>query len=241
MVDDPVPPQEAALPDISTDGSGGDAPLKWRGNSRAYLIQRLKEAGRHDLVDAIEARRISARAAAQGLGWLREYQPRSAGDPRIQRRLFERTAVFGGAGPSRISILFELWLGPNDAGSVFKSRQELIDAWKQYGPEAMARWGSNGRRPQAWWEFSAPPGLERAYATERSTLYDAGLLGIDEAARLEAEWRKEFDRAQTCFRTDAERRRFYREIDLPDSLRKQWEAERRRRARKDPPAGGAGI
>jgi hypothetical protein len=47
----------------------------------------------------------------------------------------------------------------------------------------------------AWWSYEAPipwPGYER----ERSTLYAAGLLGEDEKAELEAEWRREFDRAQ---------------------------------------------
>src|SRR5262245_15410543 len=244
MSDDPAPVQSGDRPGSSTAGSD-DNPQKWRGSSRAYLLRRLREAGHHDLVEAVESRRLSARAAAVGLGWITEREPASPAaleDGRAKRRQFAMTEVFGGTAPDRSAILMELWLGPNsNEGSLFRNREELRAAWKQFGPEVMSEWGSNGRRPAAWYEFEAPPDLHDDYDRERSQLYDRGLLGIDEAARVEADWRAEFDRAQTRFRTDAERRRFYREIDLPDSLRKQWEAERRRRARKDPPAGGAGI
>jgi len=137
-----------------------------------------------------------------------------------------------GGQPSRIAILEELWLGPHpDSGSVFRSREELVAAWEKYGPEAMAMWGRGGRRPCGWYEFAAPPGLTRTYATERSTLYERGLLGIDEAVQLEIEWRQGFDQAQK-FSTDAEREQHYREIDLPPSLRRRWSAVRRRRARQ---------
>src|SRR5262245_34569513 len=56
---------------------------------------------------------------------------------------------------SRIAILGELWLGPNPTGSIFNSREELLAAWKQYGPEAMAMWARGGRRPAGWYEFEA--------------------------------------------------------------------------------------
>jgi len=242
MADDPVPVQTGDHPEVPTDGAGEDTPRKWRGSSRRYLLERLKEAGRDDLIEAVESRRISARAAAVGMGWLREYEPASPDNSRTRRRQFEITNVFGGTRPSHVAVLQELWLGPNsNEGSLFRSREELREAWERNRGEVMAEWGCNGRRPAAWYEFEAPSDLHDDYDRERSQLYERGLLGIDEAARVEADWRADFDRAQTCFRTDAERRRFYREIDLPDSLRKQWEAERRRRARKDPPAGGAGI
>ena len=142
--------------------------------------------------------------------------------------------------PSRLAILGELWLGPNpEMGSCFRDRAELVAAWEKYGPEAMAMWGRGGRRPQGWWEFEAPPDLHRTYATERSTLYERGLLGIDEAVQLEAEWRRGFDEAQK-FSTDAEREQHYREIDLPASLRRRWSAAaRRRRARAQGAASGA--
>ena len=254
MSDDPAPTQTGDRPGDRTDGAGEGAPRKWRGSSRAYLLQRLKEAGRDDLIEAVESRRISDRAAAVGMGWLREYEPVSPDNSRTRRRQFEMTEVFGGTRPSHVAVLQELWLGPNsNEGSLFRSREELHAAWLEHRDEVMAEWGSNGRRPAAWYEFEAPPDLHDDYDRERSQLYERGLLGIDEAARVQAEWRQEFDRAQTRFRTDAERRRYYCEIDLPDSLRKEWEAERRRRrktvrARKDPPAqdaepaaGDAGI
>jgi hypothetical protein len=135
--------------------------------------------------------------------------------------------------PSRFAILGELWLGPNpEMGSCFRDRAELVAAWEKYGPEAMARWGHGGRRPQGWWEFEAPPDLHRVYATERSTLYERGLLGIDEAAQLEREWRQGFDQAQKL--SDAEREQHYREIDLPASLRRRWSAAERRRRGASP-------
>jgi hypothetical protein len=228
MSDDPVSAPGSMPLNTSTNGGGGN---EWRGNSRKYLLRRLKEAGRQDLVDAVEARRISARSAAIGLGWLTE-EPRASKDPRIQRRLFARTQAFGGPQPSRLLVLEELWLGPHpDTGSIFRSREELVAAWKEHGPECMAKWGVGGRRPCGWYELEGPPDLHRVYATERSTLYERGLLGIDEAAQLEHEWRQGFDEAQ-ALSTDAEREQHYREIDLPKSLRKRWEkAERRRRER----------
>jgi hypothetical protein len=237
----PDEPPTDPHPDVATDA---DRARNWRGTSRAYLLRRLREAGRQDLVDAVEARRISARAAAIGLGWLQETK-RPAPD---KRRSFARTQVFGGAGPSRLSILEELWLGPNPfSGSVFHSREELAAAWQQYRGEVMALWGSNGRRPAGWYEFEASPDLHHIYAHERSILYERGLLELDEARRLEFEWRREFDQAQTRFRTDAQRRRHYEECDLPDSLRTAWEAERRRRVKPgkadspvEPPPAAAG-
>jgi hypothetical protein len=45
-----------------------------RGSNREYLIRKLREAGRNDLVAAIEAKKISAFACAEALGW-RKRQP----------------------------------------------------------------------------------------------------------------------------------------------------------------------
>ena len=82
---------------------------------------------------------------------------------------------------------------------------------------------SPGRRPLAWWQYDAPvtvkwPGYER----ERSTLWQAGLLlGDDERAALEAEWRRELDFAQ---RLPAGERRaaHYAWADIPEGLLRRW-------------------
>src|SRR6516165_8579909 len=130
MADDPVPVQTGDHPEVSTDGAGEDTPRKWRGSSRRYLLERLKEAGRDDLVEAVEARRISVRSAAVGMGWLREYEPVSPDNSRTRRRQFEMTEVFGGTRPYHVAVLQELWLGPNsNEGSLFRSREELHAAW----------------------------------------------------------------------------------------------------------------
>src|SRR5262249_8484029 len=127
MPDDPNSVSKVIRSGGSTDADDSENPRKYRGNSRAYLIQRLREAGHHDLIDKIERRQISARAAAVGLGWVTEVPP-STVNSRTHRRLFARTQAFGGPQPSRIAILGELWLGPNPTGSIFNSREELIAA-----------------------------------------------------------------------------------------------------------------
>jgi hypothetical protein len=82
----------------------------------------------------------------------------------------------------------ELWLGPHpDRGSIFNSREELQEAWEKHRDEVMARWGSHCRRPQGWWEFSAPDGLERPdnYDDEPRFLFEHGLLTEAERAQFE--------------------------------------------------------
>jgi hypothetical protein len=122
------------------------------------------------------------------------------------------------------------------------SEEERRAAWIRDRDRLIGTLSSGlGRRLQAWWRYEAPipwPGLDR----ERSTLYQAGLLGDDEKAELEAEWRRQFDRAQApdfwlCLGPNeilegaAARRAHYREADLPRELVKRWTAERKRQAR----------
>src|SRR5262245_40120793 len=90
----------------------------------------------------------------------------------------------------------ELWLGPNpSAGSLFNSREELVQAWTEHRDEIMAQWGSHGRRPMAWWEFDAGALKHPGYDRERSTLWRAGHLTADEKAALEREWKAAFAEA----------------------------------------------
>ena len=70
-------------------------------------------------------------------------------------------------------------------------------AWFQHRERLMAMWGTNGRRPMAWWLFEAGEDLDYpGYDREQSTLYEAGLLSETERAALLARWRHEFDRAR---------------------------------------------
>jgi hypothetical protein len=105
--------------------------------------------------------------------------------------------------------------------------------------------GQSGRRPLAWWEFEAPipyPG----YDDEEAALYEAGLLGEQEAAMQVQQWRIAFDRAQapgfafclghrkpsdmfaSWLEGAAAKRAHYRWAGIPRSLLKKWIAERRR-------------
>jgi hypothetical protein len=144
----------------------------------------------------------------------------------------------------------DLWLGPGPPQApAFASEEARQAAWLCYRDNLLSTFSSAGRRPQAWWQYDAPipyPGYER----ERSTLYQAELLGDDERVELEVEWRRAFDWAQRpdfslCLgqQVDADdelaahwlegtaaRRAYYRDVDIPRALVRKWTAERKRAA-----------
>jgi hypothetical protein len=123
------------------------------------------------------------------------------------------------------SELQELWLGPCN-GSVFDSPEQLRDAWARGRDVAMRLWGSHGRRPQAWWCFDTEleyPGYDR----ERSFLYAAGALTVEERDGLEREWKAAFDAARGM--GARERREHLVHNDVPNELIEKWTAARRRR------------
>src|SRR5262249_16370753 len=89
----------------------------------------------------------------------------------------------------------ELWLGPSHHGPTFQNEEERRASWFRHRDRLMAMFGQSGRRPLAWWEFEAPipyPG----YDDEEAALYEAGLLGEQEAVMQVQQWRIAFDRAQ---------------------------------------------
>jgi hypothetical protein len=117
-----------------------------------------------------------------------------------------------------------LWMGEGPLGNPqpFASPAARKDAWERHKHRLIGTLpGSAGRRPMAWWQYDAAirwPG----YDAERSTLWRAGLLlGDDERAALEAEWRREFDVAK---RLPAGERRaqHYAWADIPEELVRRW-------------------
>jgi hypothetical protein len=132
----------------------------------------------------------------------------------------------------------ELWLGVNrNLGSYFRDAEHARAAWLQHRARLLELFGNRGRRPLAWWAFEAPlehPGCDR----ERSTLYEAGLLGEEERTELLTYWREQFDRAHgpdffVCMGPGkildgaAARCAHFEWADIPRALVEAWGAERR--------------
>ena len=65
----------------------------------------------------------------------------------------------------------------------FESEDEARAAWERHRASMLRMFGQDGRRPIAWWAFDRPEGLAFDRDTERSTLYEAGLLDPDERER----------------------------------------------------------
>jgi hypothetical protein len=145
--------------------------------------------------------------------------------------------------PDALSAIaeMELWLGPSHRlGSAFSSREAAAAAWAVHGERLFQRWGSAGRRPQAWWAFAAPfpyPGFD----VERSTLYENRLLTEEEARELEGYWREEFERTYRpefffcagpgeIYRGEVARRKHFEWADVPAVLVERWTEERQQLA-----------
>ena len=133
-----------------------------------------------------------------------------------------------------------LLYGPDPRWDAFSSEEEYRDAWERNRDRILAAY-RHGRRPMAWWTFEAPikfPGYER----QQSALFEAGLLGEEEAATLVSEWREQFERAHDphFFHCDGPGRilegaparlAHYRWMGAPKSLLARWVKERRRRSK----------
>ena len=132
------------------------------------------------------------------------------------------------------SELQELWLGPCNGASVFDTQDELRAAWDRGRAVVMRLWATNGRRPQAWWFLgdAASLGLQwPGYHRQQSYLFEHNALDEEECAKLLIGWRRDFEDA--CLLEDAVARRKHLDwADVPHSLRRQWQAERRRRERR---------
>jgi hypothetical protein len=83
------------------------------------------------------------------------------------------------------------WGVSHRLGSTFNNDEEAREAWILNRDRIMNLFAFGGRRPMGWWRHESPlpwPGFSR----ERSTLWEAGLLGAAERRALEADWREEF-------------------------------------------------
>jgi hypothetical protein len=202
------------------------------------------------LAAAVQAGRLSALTAAVELGWVERapvtgISPNKAKRRELALHALRREGLFGTAPVDFSDLgygeLQELSIGPGQMGSCFRDRQELEKAWVAAREELLGR-SQPGRRPQAWWQFDAPDGLEYpGHDLERSTLWRLGLLSEAERATLEAEWKAEFDVAHAPdfaiakawpegLVTGARARREHMDwADVPQELRERWRAERRQR------------
>jgi hypothetical protein len=131
--------------------------------------------------------------------------------------------------------------GPDPRWPAFRSENEYRDAWLR-NREKMLAGARHGRRPMAWWRFEAGDLRYPGDETERSMLYQAGLLGEEELRELVAWWRQAFEKAQApdfwlclgpgrALKGVPARRAHYRWADIPRELLLQWTREHRRRGR----------
>jgi hypothetical protein len=221
-------------------------------NSRAHILARLKREGRTNWIRAIESGAISCYAAACELGWKqRRSLQRDGVRGKKRQMILNRLGLRADGMPSPDALSataeMELWLAPSPRlGSAFSSREAAAAAWAVHGERLFQRWGSAGRRPQAWWAFAAPfpyPGFD----VERSTLYENGLLTEEEARELEGYWREEFERTYRpefffcagpgeIYRGEAARRKHFEWADVPAVLVERWTEERQQAMKLAPEA-----
>jgi hypothetical protein len=218
-------------PDVVA-GAAKRRPLRPQGNSRACILRRLRRdypALHQQVLDG----QISPHRAAIQAGF------RRAPGKRLKRRPFDEFELSA-------TQMQELWLGAGHQGSAFSSEDERHAAWIRHRDRLMQHWGCHGRRPLAWWCFEAPADLDYNYASEQSTLYEAGLLTASEAAELMARWKHEFDRAcapgfsvclgpQRFLTGEDARRAHFAWADIPATLIEAWTIERQRQSKKEKP------
>jgi hypothetical protein len=138
----------------------------------------------------------------------------------------------------------ELWLGPGNSGSVFRSDEHRREVWFRFREKLMQLWGKNGKRPYGWWRYegsewglpSRHPGVH-----ERSILYEfSDALSAQERVELEQFWRREFDRSfdehffycagpDKIYSGDDARWQHWLFVDLPPPLLDKLMVERQRR------------
>ena len=156
------------------------------GNSKRHLLRKLKSADRGDLVGAVERGEVTAYQAAVEAGIRKRARPLEVDTSAARRREFRRH-------PDRVRCDAEMWYGPGHHASAFAS----VERARRYWIENRARFDPRGRRQETVGMVGLR-GRRRRHPgrdLERSTLFEAGLLGAEEEAELLTDWRREFDRA----------------------------------------------
>jgi hypothetical protein len=149
-------------------------PRRPQGNSREVILRRLR-AHHPELHALVLSGEISPFAAAVAA----KFRKRPGRQPKRP------------VAPLELELSadeqLELWLGPDERrGSLFSTAQELREAWARHKDRLMEWWGSNCRRPAAWWEFEAPDGLEfPGLDHESRVLYEHNLLSPQERIEFE--------------------------------------------------------
>jgi hypothetical protein len=161
--------------------------------------------------------------------------------PRGNRRTRQPLAALDIDGELSSDQALEMWMGPSECGSAFRSDQDRQRLWQLHGRDFVGRMpGGLGRRPYGYWRHEAAipfPGRDR----ERAALWALGVLDPDERAALEREWKAEFDRSilpgfrftlgpGRILRGAAARRACYRDADIPPKLLREWKEAHRRAA-----------
>jgi hypothetical protein len=192
------------------------------GNSRAYLLGRLKLAGRSDLLAAVVDGRMTAFEAATEAGLRKLPQPRATDTALAKRKAFRRH-------PGQASKDMEMWLGVGHDGSVFATEAEAECYWREHRARLWPLLCVNGRRPRAWWHWEAK--LICDYDDETALLYDLGELSETEERHFVPIWRRAYDRIAGLQGYTATRAGLDEAI-LPRNLLRQWNGERRRARRQ---------
>ena len=205
------------------------------GNSKRHLLRKLKKAQREDLVGAVRRGEATAYQAAVEAGIRKRARPLEVDTSAARRRDFRRH-------PDRVRCDAEMWYGPGHA-SAFETVERARRYWIDNRARLMPMLAVEGRRPWGWWAFEAGAPRYPGRDIERSTLFEAGLLGAEEAAELLAFWREEFDRAHgpdffhcgsgKILRGEAARHAHFKWADIPPALVEEWSAEHVARASLD--------
>jgi hypothetical protein len=205
------------------------------GNSMRHLLRKLKSAQREDLVGAVERGEATAYQAAVEAGIRKRARPLEVDTSAARRRDFRRH-------PDRVRCDAEMWYGPGSA-SAFETVERARRYWIENRARLMPILAVDGRRPWGWWAFEAGAPRYPGRDLERSTLFEAGLLGAEEEAELLTDWRREFDRANgtdffCCIggknlRGATARHEHFKWADIPPALVEAWSAEHVARASLD--------
>jgi hypothetical protein len=211
------------------------------GTSKEYLLYRLEKDRHVELLAAVKAGKLSVHSAAIEANIIKRPEPLGIGS---SSRRQKREWALRHSKLSHAETM-SLWLGEDPYNPAFPDDDSRRAAWVENRDYLMAVCCVHpGGRPDAWWSFESPVPRPKDDAYCAAALWEVdGLLDDIERAALEAEWRRQFDKAQASdfayCTSDPEnwlkgapaRRAHYKWCGLPRALVRQWSAERRRSRR----------